>query len=197
MNVRCYTIQCGTVYTGINGSVLNIDKEGPVFTAKISAINDQPSDNKSDLRHNPWETAYTFTDCCDGAITRGGLIHLSLMEWIPCPHLGDSSILLESFSDGSGLLYMPKMSCILRGVANDLFLVSGNSGKPEIGIAGPTGVLRRTKYKGIEQTPKPPPTTISPEISALVDSLRTYRDTSEPLPLPQDQVSTSPPHILE
>lgn len=190
MNVRCYTVQHDQVYAGINGTVLNIQKDGPVYATTIRSVRPSGYSGRGDLEETPWETAYTFTDCSDGAINRGGLVHLSLSDWIPCTDLGDNSILLESFNDGTGLLFMPRMAGLLKGNSNGLFLVSGNSGKPEIGLSGATGVLRRTFYKGVEQKPKPPNTPVSPVLSELVSSLRTYRDTLEPLPLPQAQVST-------
>lgn len=196
MNVRCYTVRQGQVYAGIDGSVLNIQKDSPVYTVTVNTVRPSCYSNSFEIGDTPWETEYTFTDCCEGAITRGGIVHLSLDEWIPRTDLGDSSILLESFSDGTGILFMPRKACILKGNSNGLFLVSGNSGKPEIGLTGATGVMRRTRYKGIEKAPRLANTPVSPELSALVDSLKTYRDNAEPLPLTQGLVSTNPQNTL-
>ena len=197
MNVRCYTVRDGQVFSGIDGTVLNIDDQEPIYTVSVHMTKPDSADSDNKIDNTPWETEYTFSKCTEAAITRGGIVHICLDDWIPCTELGDSSILLESFNDGTGLLFMPRMSCILKSNSNGLFLVSGNSGKPEIGIAGPTGVLRRTKYKGIEQKPRVPNTPISPEISALVASLRTYRDTVEPLSLTREKASTNLLHIVE
>lgn len=196
MNVRCYTVQQDQVYAGIDGTVLNIQKDSPVYTATIRTIRPQGSGQTPDIGNTPWETAYSFSDSTEGAITRGGLVHISMNDWIPCTDLGDSSVLLEAFADGTCLLFMPKMAGLLKHNSNGLFLVSGNSGKPEIGLSGATGVLRRTYYKGVEQEPRPPATPVSPVLSELVSSLKTYRDTLKPLPLPQGQVSKGPQSIL-
>ena len=197
MNVKCYTVQQGKVYSGIDGTVLNIQKDSPVYTTTIKTIRPQGSGQNADIGNTPWETVYNFSDSTEDTITRGGLIHLSMDDWIPCTDLGDSSVLLEASADGTCLLLMPKMAGLLKGNSNGLFLVSGNSGKPEIGLSGATGVLRRTYYKGVEQEPKPPVTPISPVLSELVSSLKTYRDTLKPLPLPQGQASRDPQNTLE
>ena len=196
MNVRCYTVRQGQVYSGIDGSVLNIHKDSPIFTATMGTVRPSDYSGNDEIGHTPWETEYTFSDCSESAITRGGIVHLSLDEWIPCTDLGDSSVLLESFSDGTGILFMPRKACILKGNSNGMFLISGNSGKPEIGLSGPTGIMRRTRYRGVEKKPKLADTPVSPELSALVDSLKTYRDNAEPLPLTRELASTSPQNTL-
>lgn len=187
VNVRCYTVRDNQVYFGINGSVLNIDSSEPIYIANMSMVKPVGLPENTDIDNLPWETEYIFSPGVDNAISRGGIVHICLDDWIPCTDLGDNSILLESFNDGTGLLFMPKMSCILKGNSNGLFLVSGNSGRPEIGIAGPTGVLRRTRYKGVEKKPRLPNIPVSPEISALVASLKTYRDSALPLSSPLEQ----------
>ena len=192
MNVRCYTVRQGQVYSGIDGSVLNIHKDSPVYVTTVNTVRPSDYSGNDEIGNTPWETDYVFTDCSEGAITRGGIVHLSLDEWIPCTDLGDSSVLLEAFEDGTGILFMPRMACILRSNPNGMFLVSGNSGKPEIGLSGATGVLRRTHYRGIEKTPRPVSTPVNPALSALVASLKTYRDNAEPLPLTRELALTNP-----
>lgn len=197
MNVKCYTVKDSTVYSGIAGSVLGIDSDTPVNSVSINTKRPADSTEATDIGDTPWETEYSFTITDTPTHIRGGLVHISLNEWLPCPQLGDRSILMEVYNDGTGLLFMPRMGGALKSNSNGLFLVSGNSGKPEIGLSGPTGVMRRSFYRGVEQKPKVPNIPIQPEISALVASLKTYRDTLKPLPLPQVPVSSDPPNSQE
>ena len=191
MNVKCYTVKDDTVYSGIDSSVLgtrgNHTNTGLVHTVEINITRPTGASDSSDIGDTPWETDYTFNPTDDNGVIRGGLLHIPIVEWLPCPQLGDQSILLDVFNDGTGLLFMPRMGGALKHNSNGLFLVSGNSGKPEIGLSGPTGVMRRSYYRGVEQKPRVPNIPIQPEISALVASLKTYRDTLEPLPLPPAQ----------
>ena len=197
MNVKCYTVLNDTVYSGIDGSLIGVDSPRPIDAVSISSIRSDKAPLPSDIGDSPWETSYTFTPSDDATINRGGLLHVSLGDWLPCPQLGDQSILMDVFNDGTGLIYLPRMGGVLRSNSNGLFLVSGNSGKPEIGLSGPSGVMRRTYYRGVECKPRIPDTVISPEISELVSALKTYRDTLKPLPLIQEQVSTDPQHTQE
>ena len=187
MNVKCYTVRDDTVYSGIDGSVLGMGQNTAVYCAEINVTRPANSPDSIDISDTPWESAYTFTATDDNSISRGGLVHIPIMEWLPCPQLGDQSVLLDVFNDGTGLLFMPRMGGALKHNSNGLFLVSGNSGKPEIGLSGPSGVLRRHFYKGIECKPRVPNIPIQPEISALVASLKTCKDTLEPLPMLPEQ----------
>lgn len=186
MNVKCYTVKDNTVYSGIEGSVLNIASNSPVHAVQMTTSRSVESPDPIDISDSPWETDYIFSPTDDHTINKGGLLHISLLEWLPCPQFGDHSVLLNSYDDGTGLLFVPRMGSILKCNSNGLFLVVGNSGKPEIGLSGPSGVLRRSFYRGVEQKPRLPNIPIQPEISELVASLKTCRDTLEPLPLLQE-----------